>query len=140
MKLKEFPFHQQIYRADCGPTCLRMVAQYYGKFFNPYKMKYISRINREGASLLDLTKTAEKIGFRATGLRIKPEFLKEIDLPVILHWDLNHFVVLFEIKNMIYCIADPSKGILEISESELLRHWQHKENNKGIILALSSTS
>lgn len=135
--MKKFPFLQQLYQTDCGPTCLIMVAQYYGKFFSPYKMKYISRISREGVSLLDLTKAAKKIGFKATGLRVNSEFLKEIDLPVILHWDLNHFVVLFEIQNKIYHIADPSKGVLEIRESELLKHWQQKEGGEGIILTLS---
>ena len=72
---------------DCGPTCLRMVAKHYGKNFSLQRLREISGINKEGVSLLGISEAAEKIGFRTTGARIGLSELKEIKLPVILHWN-----------------------------------------------------
>lgn len=125
---------------DCGPACLRMIAKYYGKNFNLHQMKNISKISWEGSSMLDIINAAKKIGIKSIGLEISVELLKEIGLPVILHWNEHHFVVLFKIENDAYFIADPAIGILKICESELLKHWQvsKKDVSKtGIILTFS---
>lgn len=140
--MKKFPFFKQPDQMDCGPTCLRMVAKHYGKNFNLQRLRDISGINREGVSLLGISEAAEKIGFRTTGSRITINQLSEIDLPAILHWNQNHFVVLYKIKRGIYYIADPGKGLIEFTEKEFAQRWvsAYNENeSQGIVLMLSPT-
>lgn len=127
---------------DCGPTCLRMVAKHYGKNFNLQRLRDISGINREGVSLLGISEAAEKIGFRTTGSRVTLSQLAQIDLPAILHWNQNHFVVLYKIKKGIYYIADPGKGLIEFTEREFAQRWISAYNDnesQGIVLMLSPT-
>lgn len=94
-------------------------------------MKNISKISWEGSSMLDIIDAAKKIGIKSTGLEISAELLKEVRLPVILHWNRHHFVVLFKIEDDSYFIADPATGILKICESEFLEHWQVAKNGIG---------
>lgn len=139
--MKQFPYYHQAYPKDCGPTCLRMIAEFYGKKFNPYLMKKFSKIHRRGTTMLVISDTAEKMGFHTASFKIGQEYLSEIGLPVILHWNQNHFVVLYEIGKGSYCIADPAKGLLKLNEAEFISHWQGGENcnlNEGILLAFSS--
>jgi len=137
--LKSFPYYHQSYEKDCGPTCLKMIAEFYGKAFTPSQIKNFGIICRKGISLLEIIKAAERIGFNALGLKGSLGFLHQIDLPVILHWDHSHFVVLYEIKDKIYFIADPAKDLLKLKEKEFLIHWKNSEyrSDEGIILMLS---
>lgn len=140
--MKKFPFFKQPDQMDCGPTCLRMVAKHYGKNFNLQRLRDISGINREGVSLLGISEAAEKIGFRTTGSRITLSQLSEIDLPAIIHWNQNHFVVLYKIRRGIYYVADPGKGLIEYTEKEFLLRWASTYNegeSQGIVLMLSPT-
>ena len=97
--MKKFPHYRQLDVMDCGPTCLRMVAKYYGKSYTLQTLREKSFITREGVSMLGISDAAEAIGFRTTGVRITLNQLRdEIPLPCILHWNQNHFVVLYDVK------------------------------------------
>ncbi|WGQ10178.1 cysteine peptidase family C39 domain-containing protein [Pedobacter gandavensis] len=138
--MKSFPFYFQSNQMDCGPTCLRMIAKYYGKNFYLRQMKNWSRVMREGSSMLDIMDAATNMGIKSTGLKIDLERLKLVDLPAILHWDQQHFVVLFKIQNNLYFIADPAIGILQLNELDFLSHWQNHErgyHHVGILLTIS---
>ncbi|TCC91692.1 peptidase domain-containing ABC transporter [Pedobacter frigiditerrae] len=140
--MKNFPFYKQPDQMDCGPTCLRMVAKHYGKNFSLQRLREISGINREGVSLLGISEAAEKIGFRTTGTKLTLAQLNEIELPAIIHWNQNHFAVLYRIKNDIYHIADPAKGLIQYKKGEFTKHWLSTHNNghsQGIALMLSPT-
>ena len=140
--MKKFPFFKQSDQMDCGPTCLRMVAKYYGKSFSLQRLREIAGINREGVSLLGISEAAEKIGFRTTGAKLSPDQLPDVDLPAILHWNQNHFVVLYKIKKGYYYVADPAKGIIMFSEKEFLALWistRRYQPKEGILLMLSPT-
>ena len=63
----KFPFYKQLDIMDCGPTCLRMIAKYYGKSYTLQELRRKTSITREGVSLLDLSRAAESIGFRTLG-------------------------------------------------------------------------
>lgn len=116
---------------DCGPTCLRMVAKYYGKNLSLLKIREHSGINREGVSLLGISEAAEKVGFRTSAAQLSIETLNQLDLPAIVHWNKNHFVVLYKIqktflfykKNPTYIVADPGKGIIKYDEAGFSMHW-----------------
>lgn len=132
---------------DCGPTCLRMIAKHYGKNFSLQKLRDIAGINKEGVSLFGISEAAEKIGFRTMGSRLTPQQLRETELPVILHWNQNHFVVLFKApakssSKKAWHIADPAKGLIKYTEEEFLQHWlstHHHGHSQGIALMLSPT-
>ena len=114
---------------DCGPTCLRMVSKYYGRHYNADTLRKIAGYNKQGVSLLGISDTAEKIGFRTRGVKLIFEQLKVAQLPCILHWNQNHFVVLLPLsgrkvsRRMRFKIADPAKGIIIYTKEEFLSHW-----------------
>jgi len=144
--LKKFPYYSQRDQMDCGPTCLRMISKYYGRNYSLERLREITGINRAGVSLLGISEAAEKIGFRTTGLKINLEDLSAIELPCLLHWRQNHFVVLYKIgstkihKRKKYIVADPAKGIIEYTEDEFRRHWistKQGETEQGISLMIS---
>lgn len=135
---------------DCGPTCLRMVAKHYGKNLSLQKLREISGINREGVSLLGISEAAEKVGFRTSAVQLGLDILNEIDLPVIIHWNQNHFVVLYRIqkkylfykKKLTYIIADPGKGIMKYDKAGFSKYWLSSSRDgdrHGIALILEPT-
>lgn len=83
---------------DCGPTCLRMVAKYYGRNFTAQSIRDKVHIGKEGVSLYNIASAAEAIGFRTLGVKISFEKLvTEAPLPCIIHWHQNHFVVVYSV-------------------------------------------
>lgn len=95
----KFPHFKQLDSMDCGPTCLRMVAKYYGKSYSLQYLRNRSFITRDGVSLLGISDAAEHIGFRTKGFRLTWEELRdEVPLPCIVHWKQRHFVVVYSIK------------------------------------------
>jgi ATP-binding cassette subfamily B protein len=135
-----FTHYKQPDQMDCGPTCLRMVAKHYGRNFRLETLRKLCEINREGVSLLGISDASEKIGFRSLGVKLNAEQLKEAELPCILHWRQNHFVVLYKIKNHKYYLADPGASLVTLSEADFTRSWlSDTENGEGIALLLSPT-
>ena len=122
--LKKFPHYTQLDAMDCGPTCLRMIAKYYGRTYTLQTLREKSFITREGVSMLGISDAAEAIGFRTSGVRIGLEQLKkEAPLPCVLHWNQRHFVVCYKIKNDKFYIADPAAGLVTYHEEEFTRCW-----------------
>ena len=128
---------------DCGPTCLRMVAKYYGKHYNGATLRQKAGFSKEGVSLLGISEAAETIGFRTRGVKISFEQLEEAPLPCISHWDQNHFVVLLSLSRRKVRLADPAKGVITYTKEEFLNHWLSSENENneptGIALLLEPT-
>jgi ATP-binding cassette subfamily B protein len=125
---------------DCGPTCLRMIAKYYGRNYKTQTLRNYCEINREGVSLLGISDACEKIGFRSLGAKLTMDQLKEAELPCILYWRQNHFVVLYKIKGSNYYLADPAAGLITISEADFKQYWLVSEEGcEGIALLLSPT-
>ncbi len=146
--MARFPHFLQADLMDCGPTCLRIIAKFYGKLIPMNTLRDLSFQTREGVSLLSLSDAAEKTGFRTQGARLTLGQLEQIPLPAILHWDQNHFVVLYKIKNgsrsggKKYLISDPATGLVEFDESDIKRHWAStvvEDQPAGIALLLEPT-
>ena len=128
---------------DCGPTCLKIIAQYYGRYYSLQNLREKCHITREGVSLLGISDAAEIIGFRTTGVRLTWEQLRdEIPLPCIIHWNQKHFVVVYKIKkNKIY-ISDPASGLLVYDKNKFLKSWiqiNDENHQNGIALILETT-
>ena len=141
--MSKFPFYQQYDAMDCGPSCLRMVAKYYGKHFTTEFLREKSFITREGVSLLGISDAAESIGLRSIGVKVTLDQLKkEVPFPCIVHWNQDHFVVVYKLaKNKVY-VADPEFGKIEYTEEEFSKHWLatvKEGEEKGICLLLQPT-
>jgi ATP-binding cassette subfamily B protein len=124
-----FPFYRQLNSMDCGPTCLRMIAKHYGKHYNIDGIRNCAGYSKAGVSLLGISEAAENIGFNVSGVQMTYEQLvKEANLPCILHWDQQHYVVLISTFSWFRTlqrirIADPSKGIVTYTPNTFLQHW-----------------
>jgi len=144
VNMKKFPFYQQPDQMDCGPTCLRMITKYYGRSVSLYKLRKLSETTREGSSLKNIADSAEKLGFRTLGVKIDYNKLKEdAPLPCILHWNQNHFVVVYKIKKDTVWIADPGHGLIKLNKQEFLKNWigenATESTEEGIALLLEPT-
>ena len=139
----KFPNYLQPDSKDCGPTCIKIISRYYGKNISVEELRYLSETTREGSSLLNLSDTAEKIGFRTLGVKLSAKTLNEANLPCILHWNNHHFVVLYKIKKGIYYISDPAYGLIQYSEREFVDRWIGKNatelTEEGIALLVEPT-
>ena len=135
-----FPFTLQHDQTDCGPSCLRMIAKYYGKSIDLQFLREKCYITREGVSLLGIAEAAEEIGFRTKGLNISYQQLSEqVNLPCIIHWNQNHFVVVYKITNKKVYVSDPGHGLLKYSKKEFCKNWLSNNDKKeecGICLLL----
>ncbi|HKO81119.1 MAG TPA: peptidase domain-containing ABC transporter [Chitinophagaceae bacterium] len=138
-----FPFFRQPGSMDCGPACLKMIAKYYGKDYSLQSFRDRTQVGKEGVNLFGISEAAESIGFRTQAVRVDYESLvSRAFLPCILHWDQNHFVILFKAKKNRLHIVDPSIGIIKLSPREFINRWitDHKKNNdQGIALLLEPT-
>lgn len=158
---KSFPHYKQHDAKDCGPTCLKIIAKHYGKTLSIQTLRELSETTREGANLLTISEAAEKIGFRTLGIKVSLEKLREAPLPCILHWNNNHYVVLYKVvKRKLYnvywkkqytndtihytfCVSDPAHGLLEYNQEEFLKFWignnANETTEEGIALLLEPT-
>lgn len=133
-----FTVYKQLDGMDCGPSCLRMVAKHYGRNFNLRTLSELCGFNREGISLLGLSDASEKIGFRSLGVKLTADQLKQAELPCILHWRQNHFVVLYKIRGDKYYLADPASGLQMLEGPDFKRAFLSDED-MGVALLLSPT-
>ena len=143
-----YPHFQQRDSYDCGPTCLQMIAQFYGKKFDIEFLREKCFITRNGVSALGITEAAEFIGFKTLIVKTNIEILiEECPLPVILHWNQEHFIVLYKAKKNFfsflnkhkknyYLIADPAYNLQTIDEETLQKCWLSEDTKKGIAILL----
>ena len=132
---------------DCGPSCLVMIAKHHGKDVDIEQLRNICSLGKDGVSMLGISKAAESIGFKTIGGRTSFDVLAhEFPLPCIVHWNQNHFVVVYKIKKRkgLYSIyvADPGKGLITYTKEEFCTHWistQTSSVEKGIALLLEPT-
>lgn len=141
--MKKFPFYKQLDKKDCGPTCLRMIAKYYGKSYSLAGLREKSYIGRAGVSLAGICDAAESIGFRTLSAKIPYEKLKdEAPLPFVAHWRGQHFIVVYNFKKNTVLAADPAHGLIRYSKEEFLEGWLNYTSNgdtRGIVLFLEPT-
>ncbi|MDO5979790.1 peptidase domain-containing ABC transporter [Flavivirga spongiicola] len=140
---KPFPFYKQPDGKDCGPTCLRIIAKHYGKLISLQDVRDLSETTRAGSNLLKLSDASEAIGFKSLGVKLDFNKLKEAPLPLIVHWNKNHFVVVYKIKKDVVYISDPSYGLITYPKAEFIPRWMGnnatEDTKEGIALLLEVT-
>ncbi|WPO77296.1 peptidase domain-containing ABC transporter [Flavobacterium sp. KACC 22761] len=130
-----FPHEHQLDAKDCGPTCIKIIAKYYGRFYSLPFLRDLCGITREGVSFLDLSDACEKISLRTKSIKIDFDTLKVIPLPCIVHWQDNHFIVVYKINHKQVFVSDPAKGLLKYSFEDFQKGWL-KESKTGAVLAI----
>lgn len=132
-KLSDLPMIHQTEAAECGLACLVMVSGFYGyrASLNEFRQKFSLSI--EGCRLIDLMNFAERLKLSSRPLRLELEDLVNVQMPCILHWDLNHFVVLKSAKKGRVIIHDPAIGVRNLTMDEVSKHFT------GFVLELIPT-
>ena len=142
--MSKFPFVRQRDSMQCGSACLQMICSYFGKEYSPLFFSEICHVTTEGVSMLGIKEAAKHIGLCATSGYIKIEGLQNKNLPCILHWNQNHFVVLYKVKKgSKFFVADPGKGLTSYNIEEFKKCWIETVSNKeekGIAMFFEPTS
>lgn len=139
--MRKFPLTQSGGSKDCGPSCLKMMAAYHGRFYSLDYLRNKCGVTKMGTSMLHISEAAAEIGYRPTGMRLSTDQLTGIvkEMPVILHWDTNHFVVLYKIASGKFFIADPMLGYVTYGQKELEQKWLPGGISEGHALLLEPT-
>ncbi len=124
--LFRFPFLKQHDQSDCGAACLGMICKYYKMPIGLNRLRDMSNVSRYGTSMAALAEAAETLGFVTRGVRTGYEALMRTELPAILHWEGNHFVVLYQMNKKEVKIADPGVGIRKLSRVEFEKGWTNR--------------
>lgn len=143
MLIDRFPHYKQLDAMDCGATCLRMIARYYGRFYSLEYLRQITFLDREGVSLLSISDAAEQIGLHTLGVKVSYERLADdLPMPCIAHWRQVHFIVVYKITKSHVWVADPAGSKVKYTKEEFIEGWASDivDNEKrGIVLLLEKT-
>lgn len=141
--MKKIHFIKQHDSMECGIACLQMICAYHGRERSLAFLSNICHATTEGVSLLGIRDAAVKMGFYVISGRLTIEELPASTLPCILHWNQNHFVVLYKVrKNKKFYIADPGKGLMTYHIDEFKSHWIETvsgSEEKGIAMFFEPT-
>lgn len=127
---------------QCGIACMAMVCKYYGRKCSFETLSNTCTITNEGVSMQALKQLAEALGFDVLCGKASLYQIKDINYPCLLHWNQNHFVVLYKVKKNGFYIADPAKGHVKYDLEEFKKHWvstQSDGEEKGIVMFLEPT-
>lgn len=119
----KLPLIMQSEVAECGLACLAMLASYHGKLIDIVTLRNRFRVAATGASVQHLLDAAATMGLQGRALKLEISELTALALPVVLHWDLDHFVVLQRVRRKRYTIHDPAVGVRRYLEAELSLHF-----------------
>jgi len=141
--MASFPFYKQLDAMDCGPSCVRMIAKFYGKTYSLQTLREKSYLSRDGVSMMGISEAAESIGFRTMGVSLTPEKLfSTAPLPLVVHWKQNHFVIVYKVTKDTVYVADPAFGLVKYTKAEFLKNWisvQQDGEKKGLALLLETS-
>lgn len=128
---RRLPVIQGAEAAECGLACMAMVARYHGHDVDLNGLRQRFSLSMSGATLRSLMGLAEPLGLAARALRVEMSALDKVRLPAVLHWDLNHFVVLKSVKGGKAVVHDPAMGARTYPLDEFSNHFT------GVVLELT---
>ncbi|GAA0744053.1 peptidase domain-containing ABC transporter [Ideonella azotifigens] len=117
------PLILQTEAAECGLACLAMIAGAHGMHTDLPSLRERFQISMKGATAADVADIGAAMGLTPRALRAEPEQFGQLALPCILHWDLNHFVVLAEFKRGVATVHDPARGVRRMRLPALSPHF-----------------
>lgn len=131
---RRYPFFAQQSSSDCGAACLAAISSYWGKRFSISRLRDLANVDRDGSSLQGLAIAAESLGFTAKPVKASLDRLTKQKLPAIIHWQGNHYIVVYEITSKRVIVADPAIG------QRTLTHRQFKAGWTGYALLVEPTA
>ena len=132
-KIVKVPVVMQMENLECGAACLAMIMAFHGKWVSLEKVRTDCGVSRDGSNAQNLLRAARAYGMKASGYRLEVENVKQIEYPVIIHWNFNHFVVLNGFKKKHAVLNDPARGTVEVTMEEFDKSFT------GITLVFSKT-
>ena len=127
------PVVLQTEAAECGIACLAMVASYHGYITDLPSMRQRFAVSLKGLNLAQLIQVAGRLSLSCRPLRVELQMLRELQMPAILHWNLNHYVVLKSVRNGKVTIHDPALGVQVLTLEQASKHFT------GVVLELEPT-
>jgi ATP-binding cassette subfamily B protein len=121
--IRRFAWIQQAEEMDCGAACLAMICKHYGIGMTLGKLRELANVTTQGATLDSLARTGESIGFTTRGVQCTFDTLRSFELPVIVHWEGYHYVVVYGVSSSQVWVADPAVGFRKMSVEEFERGW-----------------
>ena len=118
-----YPVFEQQSASDCGVACLVMVGRYWGKRLSVNQLRSVANVNRDGSSLRGLITAAETIGFSHRPVKADLQSLASQPLPAIVHWQGNHYIVVYKVTRNRVTVADPAMGQLSLSHEAFQAGW-----------------
>ena len=131
LRRRRLPMILQTEAAECGLACIAMAATHHGLRSDLPTLRQRFPMSLKGATMADLVRLAGHLQLNARALRAEMTHLPELALPCILHWDLNHFVVLAQVSRGVAVIHDPARGVRRLPMAEVSKHFT------GIVLELT---
>ncbi|SPH17250.1 Toxin RTX-I translocation ATP-binding protein [Defluviimonas aquaemixtae] len=120
---RRLPMVLQTEAAECGVACLTMLAGYFGHHADLSDLRRRFGLSLKGATLTDIIRVADQIEMATRSVRLEMDELHLLKLPCLVHWDLNHFVVLKSVGRKQLVVHDPAVGIRYISRDEFSKHF-----------------
>ncbi|MBI3716056.1 MAG: peptidase domain-containing ABC transporter [Betaproteobacteria bacterium] len=131
---RRIPIILQSEAPECGIACLAMVASYHGHLTDLIAMRVRLSPSLKGVTLKHISQVAESMGLAARGVQAPLEALGKLQLPAVLHWDMNHFVVLTKVAGKSIVVHDPARGMRKLSIAEASKHYT------GVAMEFTPTS
>lgn len=130
-----FPAYRQLDQMDCGPTCLKIITEFYGRHFSLNYLREISSQQKGGISFRDLSRALGIMGLDSVGIKSNlNELIEDIPLPAIVHWEQNHFLVVYKVDKKDVFVSDPAMGRTKYSHHEFQNRWSGNEGTEGALL------
>ncbi|HTG84047.1 MAG TPA: peptidase domain-containing ABC transporter, partial [Gemmatimonadales bacterium] len=122
-RTRKFPHVWQIDEMDCGAASLAMVCRYYGKKVSLARIRQLSHTSLDGTSLRAICQAATELGLAARAVKASPANLDQMPLPAVVHWDGNHWVVVYDVDETSVRVSDPGTGRRRLTRAEFGKKW-----------------
>ena len=120
---RSFPHVYQLDEMDCGAACLAIVARSFGKSVGMPYIRQLVQTSSDGTSLSGITRGAELLGLAARAVRVSKTRLSRMPLPAVVHWEGNHWFVVYAVGEKHVRVSDPASGLRKIDRDEFNEKW-----------------
>lgn len=122
-RIRKFPIVRQIDEMDCGAASLAMVCRHFGRAVSLARIRQLVHTSLDGTSLRALVSAASELGLAARSVKASTKNVEQMPLPAILHWEGNHWVVMYDVNDTHARFVDPGLGQVKVTRAELQEKW-----------------
>ncbi len=122
-RIRRFPFVHQLDEMDCGAACVAMICRHFGRAVSLARIRALLQVSAEGTSLRAIVRGARDLGLAARSVKASLSNLDQLPLPAVVHWQGNHWVVLYDVRREEVRVADPARGLRELPRGDFEESW-----------------